>query len=132
MAARERERKSPYAEAKVPLDMSKKQLYNSVKNGQRITFRIFDSDDVTGYLAGIDESYFFVLEPEHESFKKKIIRHDGSPVFEIHEAHSYEEEPAYTEMDEIIHKFRTWVMRRVFAQGPSVQSDRNDYDQRTA
>lgn len=136
MASRERvERKtSPYDEAKVSLTMSTKQLYNSVRNGQKITFFPFDVDEVTGYLAGMDDDAYFVLEPDlgNAEFRKKVIRQSCVSVYQIHEPYTYEDEPLREQMDEIIHKFRTWVLKNVFGYSASRTVRPDSFDQRIA
>jgi protein-tyrosine-phosphatase len=107
--------------------MSSKQLFNSVKNGQKITFTPFDTDEVVGYLAGLDEDHFFVLEPQHDGFKKKILRRATCPVYEIHDPYTFATEQFRAEMDEVIHKFRTWVLRNMFGQKSRAEAE-NHYE----
>jgi hypothetical protein len=94
--------------------MMEKQLYASVKMGRRITFHVFDGDDISGYLAGMDSERFFVLEPHNESFRHQFIsRGAGTPVFQIHEAVAgfrLEDEDCREEMDAIITPFRKWIV----------------------
>lgn len=102
--------------------MTERQLYASVPNGQIITFHVFDREQpVAGYLAGLDEERFFVLEPVghgRTDFRKMFIdrRSGGSPAFEIHSDHRYRAEPCRTEMDKIISPFRQWISINVMSQ----------------
>lgn len=106
------------------LPMTRRQLFQTVKSGQRITFSVFDADPVTGYLAGIDDDHFFVLEPQHDrGFHKKIIREGCCPVFLIHPEASYDDEPEKEEMDVIIRPFRSWVLSQVYGQKPRPEKD---------
>lgn len=115
------------------LTMSLKQLFGSVRNGQRITFTIFDAEEVTGYLAGLDTESFFVLEPHQDGFHKKVIRRGLSPVFHIHDDSTYDDETFHVEMDEIIHKFRTWMLSEYYSHTSSPRKNRSDsFDQRIA
>lgn len=100
-------------ERRPSLDMSIKQIAQAVRNGQRVTFHIFDSDDITGYIAGEDAQYFFVLEPTHEGFLKKLIRKETNPVMELHETSSFQQEPFYAEMNEILAGYRTYLINEL-------------------
>ena len=115
-----------------PIPMSLKQLCQTVRSGQLVTFLIFDGDPVTGYLAGIDDAAYFVLEPfgqEREQFNKKVITKSGSPMFQIHPEPTYKEESAHDEMEEIIRPFRSWALSNVFGQSkPSARA----FDQKVA
>lgn len=101
-----------------PTRMVDKQLWQALKNGQLITFLVFDGDPVTGYLAGMDDETYFVLEPQKNSFfKKKFIKKYGNPMFEIHPEHSYTEDiPFFEEMEKIIAPFRTYVLHNHLGQ----------------
>jgi hypothetical protein len=101
-----------------PTRMVDKQLWQALKNGQLITFLIFDGDPVTGYLAGMDDETYFVLEPrKNEFFKKIFIKKYGNPMFEIHAEHSYTEDiPYFDEMEKIIAPFRTYVLHNHLGQ----------------
>lgn len=97
--------------------MSLKQLCQTVRNGQMITFHIFDGDPVQGYLAGLDTDSYFVLEPYgngRDRFRRKIIRFYGSPTFEIHSLSTYDDEGCHGEMEEIVRPFRAWVLKNIF------------------
>jgi hypothetical protein len=98
--------------------MVDKQLWQALKNGQLITFLIFDGDPVTGYLAGMDDETYFVLQPrESHYFKKIFIQKHGNPMFEIHPENSYTEElPYFDEMERIIAPFRTYVLHNHLGQ----------------
>jgi hypothetical protein len=101
-------------ERRPSLDMSVKQIAQAVRNGQKITFHIFDSEDITGYVAGEDSRYFFVLEPLHSGeFRKKLIRKETNPVMELHEANSFKQEDCYEEMNEILAGYRTYLINEL-------------------
>jgi hypothetical protein len=97
--------------------MTEKQLYASVKLGRRITFHVFDGDDISGYLAGMDSERFFVLEPHDQTFRHQFInRGAGTPVFQIHEAVAglrLEDEVCRDEMKVIIGPFRRWIVSNI-------------------
>jgi hypothetical protein len=101
-----------------PTRMVDKQLWQALKNGQLITFLIFDGEPVTGYLAGMDDETYFVLEPrKNQLFKKVIIQKHGTPQFEIHPDQTYNEGiPYYEEMERIIAPFRTYVLHNHLGQ----------------
>ena len=101
--------------------MTEKQLYTSVRNGQIISFHVFDAEPVQGYLAGMDTERFFVLEPYgpgRADFRKQFVaRHGtGTPLFEIHSGSRLLEEPCAEEMDAIIRPFWEWVSINVVNQ----------------
>ena len=101
-----------------PTRMVDKQLWQALKNGQLITFLVFDGDPVTGYLAGMDDETYFVLQPQKNSFFKKIIiQKHGTPQMEIHQDQTYSEElPYFEEMERIIAPFRTYVLHNHLGQ----------------
>jgi hypothetical protein len=101
-----------------PTRMVDKQLWQALKNGQLITFLIFDGEPVTGYLAGMDDETYFVLQPrKNELFKKVIIQKHGTPQFEIHPDQTYNEDlPYFDEMERIIAPFRTYVLHNHLGQ----------------
>lgn len=101
-----------------PTRMVDKQLWQALKNGQMITFLIFDGDPVTGYLAGMDDETYFVLQPRGtEFFKKIIIQKHGTPQLEIHQDSTYHEAiPYFDEMEKIIAPFRTYVLHNHLGQ----------------
>jgi hypothetical protein len=106
--------------------MIERQLYAAVKIGRRITFHVFDGDDISGYLAGIDSERFFVLQPGVSGFRHQFVSRSGAgtPVFEIHEAiqgFRLEDEPCREEMEAIIFPFRKWIVANV-PQRPEAQS----------
>jgi hypothetical protein len=105
--------------------MMERQLYASVKMGRRITFHVFDGDDISGYLAGMDSERFFVLEPYDGSFRHQFIsRGAGTPVFQIHEAVAglrLEDENCREEMETIIIPFRKWIVSNM-SQRPEDES----------
>lgn len=98
--------------------MVDKQLWQALKNGQLITFLIFDGEPVTGYLAGMDDDTYFVLEPRGTSYFKKIfIKKHGNPMFEIHQENSYTEDiPYFDDMERIIAPYRTFVLHNHLGQ----------------
>lgn len=102
--------------------MSVRQLGQTVRHGQKVTFLIFDGDPVTGYLAGMDDEHYFVLQPGHDHgedcFTKNLIRKHGSPHMTIHSNSTYNNEPLREEMELIVGPFRTWVMNHVFHRVP--------------
>lgn len=113
--------------ASIEITMSLKQLCQTVRSGQMITFLIFDGEPVQGYLAGLDDNSYFVLEPYghgRDRFRRKIIRLHGSPSFEIHSSSTYNEEESHDEMEEIIRPFRAWVLKNIFGHRKSKERER--------
>lgn len=95
--------------------MTEKQLFQSVIEGRKITFHVFDGDPVSGYLAGMDMERLFILEPTTDGFSQKFVSRagNGTPVFEIHEKAVYSSEVCHLEMEQIIAPFRGWISNNV-------------------
>jgi hypothetical protein len=107
------------------LSMTEKQLFQTVRKGQRITFRILDSEDVTGYLAGLDERMYFVLEPSADpngTFRRQFILRSMAPIFRVHPEPTFREELQHAEMEDVLHGFRKWVLVNVFSHGKKEES----------
>lgn len=102
-------------EVPIVLTMTEKQLLQSVVEGRRITFHVFDSDPVSGYLAGMDTERLFILEPNQDGFSQKFVSRTGSgtPVFEIHAKPAYDDEACHSQMEQIIAPFRGWISNNV-------------------
>lgn len=102
-------------------DTMLKQLGRATIKGQKITVYLREPDkSVSGYLAGIDGTYWFILQPDSDPkqgkqvLRQHLVRQDGGPHLEIHSERTYDEEPLKNEMDVLIVRFRTWVTRNVF------------------
>lgn len=96
--------------------MALKQAFLSVKQGQRVTaFVKFGEDghDVTGYLAGLDQECWFILQPGETGFRQMLVNRSFAPVLEIHTERTYDQEALRREMDEVIVHFRTWILKNV-------------------
>ena len=95
--------------------MTEKQLLQSVVEGRRITFHVFDSDPVSGYLACMEMERLFNQDPTKEGFSQKFVSRTGSgtPVFEIHEKAVYTDETFHSQMEQIIAPFRGWISNNV-------------------
>jgi hypothetical protein len=105
--------------------MTERQLYAAVKMGRRVTVQVFDGDDISGYLAGIDSERFFVLQPCPGGFRRRFISRSGAgtPAFEIHEAiegFRLEDESCREDMEAIISPFRNWIVANM-SQRPEAQ-----------
>jgi hypothetical protein len=90
------------------------QVGASVKNGRKVTFDIFDADSVTGYVAGWDDTSWFVLEPTPTGVKKRIVNKNCNPLITLHDEPTYGDEDLYEEMERIIRPFRLRVLEDVF------------------
>lgn len=96
-----------------------RQLAETVKHGRRVTFQVRSAESVTGYLAGIDETHFFVLAPEGERVRLLFVTRDASPVFEVHPESTYQDEEQHPYMERIIGKFRSAIINRILVPGDS-------------
>jgi hypothetical protein len=110
----------PPAHATAPVEQKRSlelaQLARAVKRGQRITAYLPEQAQVTGYLAGIDETTWFILDPDVEEERVRywlIPRRDR--VLEIHPKPTFGDEPERLrrEMETIIVHFRTWFKNNV-------------------
>lgn len=98
-----------------------RQLGRATIKGQKITAHLRNAENsVTGYLAGYDDTCWFILQPEsapeqgRQILRQHILRQDGFPHLEIHPERTYDQEPLKGEMDVLIIRFRTWLSRNVF------------------
>lgn len=101
-----------------------RQLGRATIKGQKITALLplyHDGENsVTGYLAGYDDTYWFILQPHAVEKQAKpvlrphLLRRDDVPHLEIHPERTYDQEPLKGEMDVLIIRFRTWLSRNVF------------------
>lgn len=111
--SRERDGVRP-VEKRPEFSMSEKQLQQTVRRGRKVTFLIFDGEPITGYLAGMDDEYYLVLEPDPvgNTFKRWMVTRSCNPAFELHEEETYQNEKCHVVMDEIIGPFRGWISAR--------------------
>lgn len=87
--------------------MTSNKLAATVRQGQKISLHIFDVEEiVTGYLAGEDQECYFVLQPFHDGFKKRLVRKSSNPMIELHDDKTFREENLFEEMEEIVRPFR--------------------------
>lgn len=103
-------------------DLMTKNLVQSVRNGRRVTLYPFDADEIVGYVAGMDDDTIFILEPREGGFNEKYVRRDIILLIQVHKPSTYEEEPQHAAMEDIIHKFRTWIMKNIYNQRPKANS----------
>lgn len=97
-------------------NMTLSQLGRTVLRGQRITVWLPEGEFVSGYLAGMDDEAWFILEPENGKLRQYLIRRPTVPVLEIHAERTYAQEPLHHEMEKIIIHLRTWFSKNVFAK----------------
>jgi hypothetical protein len=102
-------------EGRRDIRMSLSQLGRSVLRGQRITAWLHDDGAVTGYLAGMDDDTWFILQPDGERVRQYLVPIGSSLVLEIHTERTYDLEPQKREMEKIIIHLRTWFSKNVFA-----------------
>lgn len=105
------EPQAPASECSRTLSVELQQLSRAVRRGQRVTAYLPDGEAVTGYLAGIDDTTWFILDPDPQM---REVRHWLIPrqgrVLEIHSKPTYGAEPERLrkEMEKIIVHLRTW------------------------
>lgn len=90
--------------------MSRKQLARTVADGRLVTFRFSEGGAFTGYLCGMDDYYWLVLQPEAPHTLE--ILHKGSfPRISIAPESTYEEEKALEDLEKTIKPFRDALER---------------------
>lgn len=92
-----------------------RQVALSVRLGQRVTAFVPHGveDRVIGYLAGWDPERWFILQPEADGVRQKLVNRVDTPVLEIHMERTYDTEPLRPEMEAVIVHFRTWINQNV-------------------
>lgn len=105
------------------IPMTEKHLARSVKNGCLVTFRVFDGDDVTGYVAGWDDDAYFVLVPMKRDdgadiFERQLVRKITNPTLVLHDDPTFVDEPCRGEMDSVLNAFRIYVVRNILNPEP--------------
>lgn len=105
------EPQAPASECSRTLSVELQQLARAVRSGQRVTAYLSNQEAVTGYLAGIDDTTWFILDPDPqaERVRRWLIPRQGR-VLEIHGKPTYGAEPERfrREMEKIIVHLRTW------------------------
>ncbi len=101
-----------------------RQLGRATIKGQKITALLPARQDgensVTGYFAGYDDTYWFILQPHavqdqaKQVLRQHLVLRNGAAHLEIHPERTYDQEPLKGEMDVLIIRFRTWLSRNVF------------------
>jgi hypothetical protein len=93
--------------------MSLRQLAETLRHGRKITFHVAGSEPITGYLAGMDASYFLVLVPTGDSFTTEMVYRPNNHSLTLHPESTYQNEPSKQAMEKILHRFRTFMHHRV-------------------
>lgn len=107
-----------------PKRKSVREIAQTVRYGRKVTFLVFDGDPIEGYVAGMDEDYFYVLAPnaDGKGFRRWYINRAGNPAFELHAESTYGNEPQREAMDVIIAPFRGWVSSHVLGNGRDTET----------
>lgn len=109
--------KPPVAPPREGTSCTDRQIYWSVRHGRRCTFVVFDSDPITGYVAGADRYNYLVVSADEEGKIRRCLVHKGSvSVIELHEESTLQQEPQRAELITAIAPYRNWVLRTYFSQ----------------
>lgn len=111
-----KDRKASVRDASATATATERQIYWSVRNGRRCTFRVFDDDPIIGYVAGMDRYNYLVVCPTNAGRIRRLLVHKTVPSIELHEESSLEDEPQRDELVAAIAPFRSWIMREFFSQ----------------
>jgi hypothetical protein len=98
--------------------ISLQRLGESIEHGWKISFKEFDGEITTGYLAGMDSEYFLVYVPDpdytvvtddpHDGFFEKGIARGLNPTFELHHHNTFEDELSHPKMVGQVEDWRQW------------------------
>ena len=102
--------------------MSSKQIARSVLNGHLVTFAYERMPPVIGYVAGMDEYHWLVLDPT--SGKRRLIHKGLSPIIEIEESSSYLELDVdhLRRLEEVLAPFRRKLAERFGPDNISIRA----------
>ncbi len=85
-------------------EMSTRQITESVLRGRRVVFTYERRPPVSGYVAGLDDFHWMVVDPV--TLNVLLVHKALAPVVEIARESSYLEEPNLVEIDRIVSPFR--------------------------
>lgn len=83
--------------------MSTKQIARSVHDGRLVTFHIPGSENISGYVAGMDDFHWLVLTPDG---KEHLVHKSGASVVTIASQPTYAEEVLHADLERVIEPFR--------------------------
>lgn len=93
--------------------MSSKQLAHTVMDGKQVDFHLTGGMVVSGYLAGMDDYHWMVIDPQG----KVSLVHKGSAILvQPWTRETYSTEVAKTDLEAVIQPFRKWVGRHFFGR----------------
>jgi hypothetical protein len=104
------------------VSMTMSQLGRSVIRGQRITAWLPEGGSVSGYLAGMDDDYWFILQPDEGAVRQRLVPRVPRPALEIHIERTFEKESQRRQMERTIVHLRTWFKRNVFKPDNDVRN----------
>lgn len=93
--------------------MSTKQMARTVMDGKMVTVQDGKTEPITGYLAGMDDFNWFIVEP---SGAQHIIHKAGLRIT-IYREPSYTGETNKAHLEVLIAPFRRYVERTYFGRG---------------
>lgn len=99
--------------------MSTRQIARSVLGGHKVTFAYERMEPVVGYVAGMDEYHWLVLDPK--SLRRRLVHKGLAPIVDIDEEPSYLEEKRLADLEEVIAPFRKNLSERY---GPDTITNR--------
>jgi hypothetical protein len=112
--------------------MRRTQLGHAVKHGRKVTFYVFDADEVCGYIGGWDEGSWLVLVPTEQGIDKQLVSKHSTPLITLHDEATYEDEVRWEEMERIVAPFRRAVLQEVFGHTRPANGKAGKQDERLA
>lgn len=107
------------APRRVGSSMSNKQLARTVLDGKPVTFRFAKDDQVTGYLCGMDDFHWLIIESSGE---KHLIHKGSAPRITLGDSASYADEANIKILEQVIGPFRRYVEQTFFGRADAVDA----------
>jgi hypothetical protein len=100
--------------------MSMRQIAYSVTQGRKVTIESPAAKPAEGYIAGLDDENYLILCPEQTrdnrpTFIRRTMPRVGA-VITFHDERTFNAEPCFAEMDEIVTPYRTYLARNVLGR----------------
>lgn len=102
--------------------MSTKQMAQTVKDGRAVTLEFAEGQTLHGYLAGMDDYYWLVVDPDTAGITLVRKGAVGAVVFDAEAG--YLSAPAYSKIEPIIRPFREAVLVTLFGRGGSASTEK--------
>jgi len=93
-----------------PLGMREKQLIACVRQGRMLEISVLDEEQLFGYLAGMDDDTYLILQPTSTRGVDKILLPKTHILWiQMHEERTFRDEMLHDEMEPIVTPFLNWI-----------------------